>query len=40
MTETVRHDLMRSTNMLSVFNCIRKHGPISKRRIQEETGEF
>ena len=38
MTETVRHDLMRSTNMLSVFNCIRKHGPISKRRIQEETG--
>ena len=38
MTETIRHDLMRSTNMLSVLNCIRKHGPISKRRIQEETG--
>ena len=38
MPETVRHELMRSTNMLSVFNCIRKHGPISKRQIQEETG--
>ena len=38
MPETVRHDLMRTTNMLSVFDCIRKHGPVSKRMIQEETG--
>ena len=38
MPETVRHDLMRTTNMLSVFNCIRKHGPVSKRMIQVETG--
>ena len=38
MAETVRHDLMRTTNMLSVFDCIRKHGPVSKRMIQEETG--
>ena len=38
MPETVRHDLMLTTNMLSVFDCIRKHGPVSKRMIQEETG--
>lgn len=35
--ETVNHDAMRTANMRSIFNCIRAHGPVTKRQIQDRT---
>lgn len=33
-----KHDLMRSTNTLSIIECIRRCGPIAKKQIQTYTG--
>ena len=38
MTKVVKHNSMRSTNTLALFECIRKHGPITKKEIQQHTG--
>lgn len=38
MKQTVNHDVMRSTNLLSVFNCVRRNAPVTKRQIQSITG--
>lgn len=35
---TAKHDLMRYTNTLSVLECIRQYGQVTKREIQEKTG--
>lgn len=32
------HDMMRSANLLSVFNTVRKHGTVTKKEIQQLTG--
>ncbi len=31
------HELMRSANLLSVFNAVRAHGPITKKELQRRT---
>lgn len=36
--QTAKHDLMRNTNTLSILECIRQFGPITKREIQVRTG--
>lgn len=36
--QTAKHDLMRSTNTLSLLECIRRFGPITKKEIQDRTG--
>ena len=36
--QTAKHDLMRSTNTLSILECIRQSGPTTKREIQDKTG--
>lgn len=38
MKQTVNHDIMRSTNLLGVFNCVRRNAPVTKRQIQSITG--
>ncbi len=38
MKQAANHDMMRSANLLSVFNCIRRYGPITKKDIQQKTG--
>lgn len=38
MTKVVKHNSMRSTNTLALFECIRKYGPITKKEIQQHTG--
>lgn len=38
MKPIANHDMMRSTNLLTVFHCIGKYGPITKREIQTITG--
>lgn len=37
MNQPASHDEMRSANMLRIFNCIRKNGPITKKEIQTST---
>lgn len=32
------HDQMRLTNTVSVLNCIREYGPLTKRELQDKTG--
>ena len=38
MMKTVKHDIMRTTNTLSLLDCIRDYGPLTKGEIQEKTG--
>lgn len=38
MKQVANHDTMRSTNLLTVFHCIGRYGPITKREIQAITG--
>lgn len=38
MNHSSSHDEMRSANILRIFNCIRKNGPITKKQIQNDTG--
>ncbi len=38
MSDRINHDLMRYSNILSVFTCVLNNGPISKREVQRKTG--
>ena len=36
--EAAHHIMMRRINLLNVLHCVRNHGPLTKREIQEKTG--
>lgn len=38
MQKAAKHDLMRTTNALSILETIVNHGPLTKREIQDNTG--